>query len=251
MAYIRGKWTGSGATYNDDYSDHLHGTDLMDVIYGLGSVDYLYGYGGHDKLYGGDSRDWIYGGTGSDLCVGGDGRDIIYGEEHGDQLYGGDDQDFLYGGTGNDALYGDEGHDILTGEAGMDYLTGGAGYDTFEFKLQNAQNGYTDSKVTDPDHIMDFNPVDDWLDMPIVGSSANYIEKQIPGLTIGSGYDDAKDWAKDHMTGNIRYVFVSDGVNGFLFGDLNANGIMETGIVMHGLTNISDFDGGLIGDIIQ
>jgi hypothetical protein len=47
---IWGKWTGSGSTYNDDYSDHLHGTDLMDVIYGLGSVDWLYGYGGHDKL---------------------------------------------------------------------------------------------------------------------------------------------------------------------------------------------------------
>jgi serralysin len=241
MVFMWGKWTGSGSTYNDDYSDHLHGTDLMDVIYGLGSVDWLHGYGGHDKLYGGGSRDWIYGGTGSDLCVGGDGSDIIYGEEEGDELYGGEDNDYLYGGTGHDELYGDAHHDELTGGAGMDYLTGGSGYDTFKFELQNAANGWTDSKITDPDHITDFSGADDWIEAPVAGTSANYIQKQISGNSLVFGYDAAKDWALDHMTGNIRYAFVSDGFNGFLFGDLNGNGIVETGIVLEGVTSISDF----------
>ena len=43
------------------------------------------------------------------------------------------------------------------------------------------------------------------------------------------------------MTGNVRYAFVSDGFNGFLFADLNGNGIVETGIVLEGVTSKSDF----------
>jgi Ca2+-binding RTX toxin-like protein len=241
MATIWGKWTGYGSTYNDDYVDDLVGTNLMDVIYGLGGYDTLDGGGGPDKIYGGGGRDTIYGGTGADLCVGGDGRDIIYGGDQGDQLYGGDDQDFLYGEGGNDALYGDAGHDELTGGVGIDILTGGTGFDTFKFELQNAANGWTDSKITDPDHITDFSGADDWIDVEVPGTSANYIEKQISGNSLVFGYDAAKDWALDHMTGNVRYAFVSDGFNGFLFADLNGNGIVETGIVLEGVTSTSDF----------
>ena len=59
--------------------------------------------------------------------------------------------------------------------------------------------------------------------MPVAGTSANYVEKQLGGLA--SGYDMAKVWAQNHMDdGGDRYAFVSDGVDGYLFADMNGNG---------------------------
>ena len=75
--------------------------------------------------------------------------------------------------------------------------------------------------------------------MPTAGTSENYIEVQL-GYNVG--YLDAMNWAQTHMTGNDRYAFVTDGVNGYLFGDLNGTGTVETGIVLEGLTTLNAFD---------
>jgi hypothetical protein len=90
-----------------------------------------------------------------------------------------------------------------------------------------------------PDTITDFDNLEG-IDMPVAGTSANYIEQQIGGLA--SGYDMAKLWAQNHLDGGDRYAFVSDGVDGYLFADMNGNGTVETGIVLEGVQSIADFN---------
>jgi Ca2+-binding RTX toxin-like protein len=243
-------------------SVHLYGEADNDTLKGGSNGDYLFGGKGTDELYGNDGVDHIStgGGGGVEWAEGGNGTDYIWGGDYIDYLFGNDADDandsvyelsdddgandYLYGEAGDDVLYGGAGHDVLDGGADRDFLFGGSGYDRFVFEIPN---GWTDSKVSDPDHIMDFSGADDWIDMPVAGTApssvyevGNYIEVQKSGLA--SGYDTAKFWAENHITGNVRYAFVSDGVNGYLFGDLNGNGTVETGIVLEGLTSTSDFD---------
>jgi Ca2+-binding RTX toxin-like protein len=205
-------------------------------LYGEGDNDYIYGGSGNDHLSGGAALDWI---------EGGDGNDKIGGGDYIDDLFGNAGHDDLWGDAGNDILDGGSGLDDLIGGAGRDYLTGGSGYDMFWFEIPD---GWTDSKVSDPDHILDFNGADDWINMPVAGTTSsnifqtgNYIDAQMGGFA-GCGYDVARNWAENHITGNVRYAFVSDGVNGYLFGDLNGNGTVETGIVLEGVTSITQFD---------
>ena len=40
----------------------------------------------------------------------------------------------------------------------------------------------------------------------------------------------------------FTFGFVTDGVNGYLFGNLNSDWVLETGIVLEGLTSLDDFD---------
>jgi Ca2+-binding RTX toxin-like protein len=202
-----------------------HGGPGNDLIVGTTGDDILYGHDGNDTIIGGAGQDWL---------VGGNGRDFIYGGDNIDYLFGDAGNDVLYGNAGNDVLEGGSGHDVLVGGAGRDYLKGDSGYDTFQF---NIPNGWTDSPVANADHILDFNAADDWIDVPVAGNASNYFE-----LSIGydDGFSEALKFAQTYM-GDGNYVFVTDYVDGYLFADLNSNGTVETGIILEGLTSLSDF----------
>jgi Ca2+-binding RTX toxin-like protein len=247
------KTTGKAHLYGEGDNDTLKGGSNNDILDGGTGTDQLYGNDGSDHIStgGGGGVEWAEGGNGTDYIWGGDYIDYLFGndsDDANDSIYELSDDDaandYLYGEAGRDVLYGGAGHDVLDGGADRDFLFGNSGYDRFVFEIPN---GWTDSKVSDPDHIMDFMGADDWLDMPVAGTAppsmyeiGNYIEVQTGGLS--AGYDAAQVWAENHITGNVRYAFVSDGVNGYLFGDLNGNGTVETGIVLEGVTSITQFD---------
>jgi Ca2+-binding RTX toxin-like protein len=202
-----------------------HGSNGNDLLVGGADDDIIYGYDGNDTIIGGAGLDWLEGGN---------GRDFIYGGDYIDYLFGQAGNDVLYGNAGNDVLDGGSGHDVLVGGAGRDYMEGGSGYDTFQISIPN---GWTESTTANPDHILDFNAADDWIDVPVAGNASNYFE-----LSIGydDGFNEAFNFAKSYM-GDGNYVFVTDYVDGFLFADLNGNGTVETGIILEGLTSLSDF----------
>ena len=67
------------------------------------------------------------------------------------------------------------------------------------------------------------------------GSATNYVEGAIG---YNAGYLEARNLAEEQP---VRYVFLTDGVNGYLFGDIDGDAWIETGIVLKGLTSINDF----------
>jgi Ca2+-binding RTX toxin-like protein len=215
---------------------HLYGEADSDTLIGGSGPDILDGGDGDDQLYGNGSGDTISGGAGLDWAEGGDGKDYIYGGDYIDYLFGDAGNDYLYGDAGNDVLDGGADHDVLTGGAGRDFMTGGPGLDTFKFEIPN---GWTDSKVSDPDHVQDFDAAWDWIDTPTAGTPSNYVETMI---AYDFGYDLAKSFGNYYISEGARYAFITDGVDGYLFGDLNGNGTCETGIVLKGLTSVDDFD---------
>jgi hypothetical protein len=153
----------------------------------------------------------------------------------------------LIGGDGS----GFDGEDYLEGGEGIDILTGGTGGDTFAFKTWTWTYDdvitmfYTDSPASAPDHITDFTrsgPFDE-IDMPTAGTATNYIETT---LGYNAGYLAAKDWADTYLPSGpgFAYAFVTDGVNGYLFGAdwVGGTASAATGIVLEGLTSLDDFD---------
>jgi hypothetical protein len=202
----------------------IEGTDGQDTILGLGGDDTIIAYGDIDTVYGGDGNDQIYGGDDLDHLFGEANNDYIFGEGGPDQISGGDGTDFICGGE--DA----------------DLLSGGDQADVFYFAA-------LDSDPMDPDHIWDFRgfgPVAPRglgaydkiaVDGP-GGTFSNYFE-----LSIGydQGYYAARSAAVDQMWGTtdpLRYVFVTDGVDGYLFADTNNDGLIENGIVLVGLNSL-------------
>jgi Ca2+-binding RTX toxin-like protein len=251
----------SGSSYSDvlvgnDGSNQLIGWGGNDILIGGEGKDSLYGHDGNDSLKGGGGDDKLHGGDDNDFLNGEDGADKLYGEDGNDHLYGGDSFDDLYGGEGNDTLIGGDGsgfdgEDYLEGGEGIDVLTGGTGGDTFAFKTWTWTYDdvitmfYTDSPASAPDHITDFTrsgPFDE-IDMPTAGTATNYIETT---LGYNAGYLAAKDWADTYLPSGpgFAYAFVTDGVNGYLFGAdwVGGTASAATGIVLEGLTSLDDFD---------
>lgn len=76
------------------------------------------------------------------------------------------------------------------------------------------------------------------------GTASNYDEYTIE---TGAGYNAARDLAENwfavdsYFGGDLSYLFITDGVDGYFFGDSNSNGIMENGIVLEGLNSLYDF----------
>lgn len=149
------------------------------------------GLGGHDLIYGTDSingdlinagagQDTVYGGFGGDTVNGQGGADTIYGDEGNDRLNGQGGGDTIYGGSGNDRVEGGDGNDVMYGDTvdcgiglgGPLFLTTGVGKDKFVF---------TSADASDTDHIMDFNSIQDQIDLTaIAGLDASDI-----GTTFG------------------------------------------------------------------
>ncbi|KJV06323.1 hypothetical protein VZ94_12060 [Methylocucumis oryzae] len=163
----------------------IEGSFANDKINAQGGNDEVFGYYGDDVLNGGEGQDILFGGSnhnsaylkyeraaanptapylndGNDFLSGGEGNDTLYGES-GNDFINGDafEQSPLTGervaiGNGNDMLFGGVGNDTLQGGAGNDTLNGGDGFDTFIF------NSPLDGTV---DTIIDFNPVQDTIQL--------------------------------------------------------------------------------------
>jgi Ca2+-binding RTX toxin-like protein len=233
-----------------DDIDVLHvnaeGTDGNDQIFGGPNDDTIKGGKGLDALYGEGGDDWIYGGADRDWLCGGDNNDHLFGEGGLDEMYGDSGDDELYGGELSDLLDGGPGMDILVGGRDSDWLTGGSEPDRFLFIHGNLFD--SDSPSSNPDMIMDFN----WKEGDIVvveGSEQdpsfdNYVEAKIE---FGAGYDAAKEQAESLLLNSDNaYAFVTDQVDGYLFVDAQSGGpvsdaAIEMGIILVGLTDVSDF----------
>src|SRR5262245_11528116 len=217
-------------TLGTDGNDTIFGGDKDDVFDGGKGLDAIYGGGGNDEISGGPDTDWLFGEDDQDNLFGGDGAD---------QLYGGPGLDRLHGNEGNDWLDGESGDDFLSGGGDGDWLTGGSGFDTFSYIFAGSE-----SSVDHPDQIMDFSTADDVIDLPVSPLPSDYTEDTIG---YGKGYDAAKIKAvslvnDSLLTDSYTYAFVTDGVNGYLFADFEENGTIDTGIILVGLTSLSDFD---------
>jgi len=204
----------------------IQGTDLDDDIFGFDEDDDIYGYAGDDDIFGGFGDDWVAAGFGAD---------VVYGQSGNDDLYGQAGQDDLYGGSGNDALYGGSGNDWLIGGSGRDYLAGGSGADRFVFT-----RGSSGISSFTADVIADWNGAYDFVDMPIRGTAANYVEASTAVTTISGAAAEAEYWYSDL---GVNHVFLYNSTidRGFLLSDLNNDTVFETGVVLKKAGYASDF----------
>ncbi|MBC1241951.1 FG-GAP-like repeat-containing protein, partial [Nostoc sp. 2RC] len=107
--------------------------------------------------------------TFANINIGFNGKDSLTGSDGSDLLDGRNGNDTLNGGKGNDLLIGSNGNDLLIGGAGADTLNGGNGVDTFRFD-------FTDSPLSNFDHIIDLKIGTDRIDGPNRVSKTNLKE---------------------------------------------------------------------------
>jgi Ca2+-binding RTX toxin-like protein len=191
--------------------------------------------------YGNSGNNWMTGSAGSDVMYGYGGIDVLVGDGGDDSVYGDDGDDHLYGNEGDDVLSGGAGWDYLVGGTGADWVYSGSGYDYFA--ISYGESGTTWGSA---DSLMDYNRWYDYIDMNIAGTSSNYVE-----LAIGynAGFDQAAATAmfafgSGYFWGNpnTNHCFITDGVNGYLFSDLNDDNVMDTGVDIRGLTSLDQFN---------
>ena len=135
-----------------------------------------------------------------------------------DRLEGREGNDSLNGGSGNDVLHGDAGNDMLNGGADRDVLSGGAGADVFIF--QRASH----STRSASDRVVDFQTGVDKLDLSLIDADTS-------------------------VTGNQAFVFGTSAAGaaslwmsgGFVYGDVNNDGIADLAIEVTGAIAQSDF----------
>jgi Ca2+-binding RTX toxin-like protein len=244
--------------------DYLYGGGGNDAIYGGAGDDVLYGDGDHDFLNGGVGFDDMHGGLGNDIFVvdnagdtvtelGGEGVDqvqttlssytltahvenLVYvagGNFHGvgnnlnntltgqagdDTLEGMAGADILYGNNGSDVLDGGDGDDLLLGGTGADVLTGGEGGDMYRFAEGETGTGAQADRITDFTHWydkIDLREIDS--DLATAGDQAFSF--------IGTS-------AFSNVAGQLRYAF--DGVDTWLQGDRDGDGVADLEIVLTG-----------------
>jgi hypothetical protein len=98
------------------------------------------------------------------------------------------------------------------------------------------------------DSIWDYNPYLDRIDSSIAGMPSNYREYTI---SYDAGFDAARVQAEmamfyaryfDHTF--LSHVFVTDGVNGYLFSDLvnPGDGTVDSAVSLAGITSVDQFD---------
>jgi Ca2+-binding RTX toxin-like protein len=224
-----------GAGGNDDLDggdgdDALIGGDGDDALNGGAGSDALQGGSGTDTLIGGAGNDSLDGGSGNDALTGGAGGDTLTGGRGDDTLDGGSGADILLGGVGKDNLIGGAGDDTLTGGAGADSLTGGSGADVFVF-------GSSDSLLSAPDHILDFDG-EDSVDFQGL-SAATATNYQL--LASAATFDSALAAANAAFTARaaLVYVGVQVGDDFYIFADTLA--VRQVGAAV-ALDGVSGFD---------
>jgi Ca2+-binding RTX toxin-like protein len=195
--------------------NRLNGSSRNDILRGLKGNDMLRGKGGSDRLNGG---------SGKDRLNGGGSNDKLLGKQGNDRLKGASGRDWLDGGSGNDQLNGGTGDDILGGGLGQDTLTGGQGQDMFVFT----------SLTGGVDHITDFNPTTDVLDLRSILSRPEFaaanIEKRhhqfIQMVQVGANTEVRIDSDGTNPGKNYTTIVVLDNVK---IGTFDCNNLVLTG----------------------
>jgi len=198
---------------------------------------------GNDTIVSGSGNDWIYGGGGNDVISGGAGNDVIYGDMPISRTGG---NDVIFGGDGRDTIYGGAGNDTIWGNSGVDFMYGGSGADTFKFNAGDTGLHYADADV-----IYDFHPssdrgfpTGDTIDFTTMekGTSSNFDHKAIINIhgSDAAEYANALGTAnaEETVNPNLKYVFVTDGQNGWLFADTNGDHHLDAGIELRGVTDM-------------
>jgi Ca2+-binding RTX toxin-like protein len=263
---------GNDTIYAGGGSDDVNGGSGDDTIYAQAFGSSIYGAWGNDAVHAGDGNDRInYGQTTSNVALFGDnGDDVIYSGSGNDKIYGGAGNDWIFGGNGNDTIYGDgtagagndiiygwngndyifggDGNDEIWGGRDVDYLTGGGGADTFKFNAGDSGLHWADADV-----IYDFRPSfdrgfqNDTIDIVGTekGTSSNFGHINGPLNTSNDAdyvavYEHALKFADSEMQfhTNLKYEFVTDGHNGFLFVDTNGDHRPDMGIELRGVTDM-------------
>jgi Ca2+-binding RTX toxin-like protein len=263
---------GTDTIYAGGGSDDVNGGSGDDTIYAQAFGSSIYGAWGNDAVHAGDGNDRInYGQTTSNVALFGDnGDDVIYSGSGNDKIYGGAGNDWIFGGNGNDTIYGDgtagagndiiygwngndyifggDGNDEIWGGRDVDYLTGGGGADTFKFNAGDSGLHWADADV-----IYDFRPSfdrgfqNDTIDIVGTekGTSSNFGHINGPLNTSNDAdyvavYEHALKFADSEMQfhTNLKYEFVTDGHNGFLFVDTNGDHHPDMGIELRGVTDM-------------
>ena len=207
---------GADNVNGNDGDDFLRGGTGDDRVSGGAGADEVHGDGGSDNLLGFGGNDTLYGGAGNDLVGGSFGNDSLFGEAGNDNLFGGEANDTIDGGTGADLIFG---------QAGADLLTGGAGNDRFVFQSVD------DSTAGARDTVTDF----------AAGDRVNLISID---ADTGTGGNQAFAFIGSALftgtAGELR--FATNGVDGFVTGDVDGDGGQDFVIHLAGVTAMSAGD---------
>ncbi|HYI41552.1 MAG TPA: M10 family metallopeptidase C-terminal domain-containing protein, partial [Allosphingosinicella sp.] len=134
----------------------------------------------------------------------------------------------LFGGRSNDTLKGGAQNDLLLGNLGGDTLSGGGGADIFRY------DSTTDSNSASRDHILDFTPGTDKVDLSRI--DANTLVAGDQAFTvIGTS-------AFTGQAGQLRAF--QQGGDWILQGDTNGDGVadLEIALTLQGSTPLSTND---------
>ncbi|MEA3012623.1 MAG: hypothetical protein QOD42_1168, partial [Sphingomonadales bacterium] len=134
----------------------------------------------------------------------------------------------FFGGKADDTLKGGANTDLIFGNLGADTLTGNGGADTFRY------DSTADSNSGSRDHILDFTPGTDKLDLTRI--DANTLVAGDQAFTVIGGA------AFSHTAGELR-GFQSGG-DWFIEGDTNGDGVADFSVqlTLHGTTPLSGSD---------
>jgi Ca2+-binding RTX toxin-like protein len=253
--------------------DRLHGGDGYDTLGGGDGDDYLFGDGGRDVLDGGAGADTMDGGDFDDMYFvddsgdviierPGEGWDLVFtnlttyqltdwvenvtftgsedftglGNFLGNVMTGGTGNDLLQGfggfdtlngGGGDDLLLGGDAQDQLDGGAGVDVLVGGDDADTFIFS--NACDSGTGAAA---DRIEDFFHIFERIDLR--GVDANTLSSGDQAFSFIGNADFSG------AAGQLRWAF--DGVDTWLQGDTNGDGVSDFEVVLTGQVTLTAID---------
>lgn len=158
--------------------------------------------------------------------------DTTFGDPVGHlrHINGQDSNDLIVGTAADEAISGDAGNDLLDGGGGRDQLSGGAGSDVFRFSSR--EDSYRTASESFSDHITDFNPARDALDLAALGYTG-----------LGDGYGNTLALRVDTQAHRSYLTSLepdADGhrfelvLNGDLSGQLNAYNLVFAPVTFEG-----------------
>ncbi len=117
----------------------------------------------------------------------------------------------IFGGINGDTLTGGQNGDILQGHGGADNLRGGGGADSFRYALASDSGGGA------VDHILDFTPGSDKIDLSRIDANGN------------AAGDGAFSWIGSNAFGNVagQLRAVQSGNDWSVQGDTNGDGVAD------------------------
>lgn len=246
-----------------------------DLVKGTPYRDGLYGFAGNDEVVGGDGYDHLDGGSGADTLSGGrradqyyvdDAQDVVVelaGEGRRDRVHSSVDMTLpdhvehldllgraaldgvgnradneITGNAGNNVLAGRRGSDFLSGGGGMDTLEGGAGSDLMRGAAGADVFRYahpTDSMDASADHILDFVPGSDRVDLSELDANAGTARNDSFVFIGGSGFSS-------DASGQLRFIYNGVTDTGTLRGSVDADRQSEIVIKLPGVQTLTAAD---------